>query len=164
MRGLSYDLAVLQANYIIDRGLYGEAAMRAFQDESADLIESVRTFCREGSKRLGLAYARQEKEGVDPTELFRDVGEDLRNLASGRQNSAPESASPRALNTGTRRGRPPDPKRRDAIRTTMSTYGAHWRGHLNDIFAELDSREVGLGDFQNLKIDLGDGERAPVST
>ena len=54
--------AVLQANYIIDCGLRGNAAMRAFQDQSVGLIESVRTFGQESSKRLGLSYRRQEKE------------------------------------------------------------------------------------------------------
>jgi hypothetical protein len=31
--GLSYDVAVLQANYIIDRGFRGSGAKRAFDDE-----------------------------------------------------------------------------------------------------------------------------------
>ena len=82
IRGLSYDLAVLRANYILDRGLHQDAANRAFQDESADLIESVRTFGRESYKLLGLSYTRQGKKGVDPAKPFQEVGDDLRLLAS----------------------------------------------------------------------------------
>ena len=63
-----------------------------------------------------------------------------------------------------RRGRRPNSQRRDAIRTTIRTHGDQWRDHLSDIFNELDNQEVPLGDFQNLKIDLGEGESAPVST
>ena len=80
IQGLSYDLAVLQANDIIDRELRGEVAIRAFQDESEGLIESVRTFGRESSKRLGLSSRKQEKEGVDLAQSFREVGADLRRL------------------------------------------------------------------------------------
>ena len=90
--GLSYDLAVLQTNYIIDRGLRGDAAFRTFQEESAGLIESVRKFGREGSERLGLSYRRQE-EGVDPTNAFREVGEDLRHLTSAMPAEAPSGIS-----------------------------------------------------------------------
>jgi hypothetical protein len=215
IRGLSYDLAVLQANYIIDRGLRGDQAIRAFQDESAGLIERVRTFGREGSKRLGLSYSRQEKAGVDPIKPFREVGEDLRQLtaasavdpglqpapaldggsgvvldpaadqdireqtatvegaagpreavgeASRSQVSAPENAPLQILKTGKRRGRRPNQERRDAIRAAIRTHGNRWRDHLNDIFGELDRQEVPLGDFQSLKIDLGEGKSTPVST
>jgi hypothetical protein len=179
IRGLSYDLAVLQANYIIDRGLRGDAAISTFQDDSASLIESVRTFGRNSSKRLGLSYGKQEKEGVDPAKPFREVREDLRNLTSAipseapsgiseqaarRQISAPENASRPVLKTGKRRGRRPNQERRDAIRTVIRAHGGQWRDHLNDIFTELDSQEVALGDFQTLKMDLGEGQSAPVST
>jgi hypothetical protein len=181
--GLSYDLAVLQANYIIDRGLRGDAAFRMFQDESAGLIESVRKFGREGSKLLGLSYGRQEKEGVDPTKPFREVGEDLRHLtsampaeapsgvsehaaigeATGGQMSAPENASLPVLKTGKRRGRRPNQERRDAMGSAIRTHSGQWRDHLNDILTELDRQEVPLGDFQSLKIDLDDGNSTPVS-
>jgi hypothetical protein len=43
-------------------------------------------------------------------------------------------------------------------------HSGQWRDHLNDIFTELDSQEVPLGDFQSWKIDLGDGNSSPVST
>jgi hypothetical protein len=82
IRGLSSDLAVLQANYVIDRWLRGDAAIRTFQDESASLVESVRTFGRESCKLLGLSYTRQEKRGIDPASPFQDVGEDLRLFTS----------------------------------------------------------------------------------
>jgi hypothetical protein len=162
--GLSYDLAVLHANRIIDCGLHGDAAMRAFQDQSAGLIVKVRMFGRQSYQRLGLSYSRHEKEGLDPAKPFREVGEDLRNVASGSQLPAPENASVEVLKTGKRRGRRPNSERSDAICATIHTHGGQWRDHLEDIFAKLDSQEVPLGDFLGLKIDLGEGESTPVST
>jgi hypothetical protein len=259
MRGLSYDLAVLQANYIIDRGLRGNVAILAFQNESVGLIESVRTFGRESAERLGLSPRRQEQEGVDPAEPLREVGEDLRHLASampaetstgipnhavsdssdpaqsrvpdrtaerrrtmdqarpisesdvdpvlqpalaidGGSGVVPESAadqhirelgttvngaadgrkrvaesgssgvsgledaSLQVLKAGKRRGRRPNQERRNAICTAIRTYGGEWRDHLDAIFTDLDSQEVPLGNLQTMKIDLGEGESAPVST
>jgi hypothetical protein len=188
LRGLSYDLAVLQANYFIDCGLRGNAAMRAYQDQSVGVIESVRVFGNESSKRLGLSYRRQEKDGVDPARPFEEVGEDLRHLMlampaeepigipghavadssepaqSSVPVSTPENAPRRVLKNGKRLGRLPNQKRRDAIRTAIRAVGDQWRNHLDDIFIELDSQKVPLGDFATLKINLDDGQRAPVSS
>jgi hypothetical protein len=83
--------------------------------------------------------------------------------AARSQISAPENASRPVLKTGKRRGRRPNQERRDGIRTVIRAHGGQWRDHLNDIFSELDSQEVPLGDFQTLKIDLGEGQSAPVS-
>jgi len=52
------------------------------------------------------------------------------------------------VKTPKRRGRPPNPERRDAIRNAINKHGDQWRDHLNEIFAELDGQEVLLGDFQ----------------
>jgi hypothetical protein len=57
-----------------------------------------------------------------------------------------------------RRGRRLDQERRDAIRNAISQHSDDWRNHLNEIFTELDSKEVSLGDFQGRRIDLGDGK------
>jgi hypothetical protein len=97
IRGLSYDLAVLQANYIIDCGLRGDAAMRTFQDQSVGLMESVRTFGHEISKRLGLSYKRQEEAGVDPAKPFAEVREDLRLLMLAMPAEAPSAIPEHAV-------------------------------------------------------------------
>jgi hypothetical protein len=178
IRGLSYDLAVLQANYIIDRGLRVEAAVRMFQDESNDLIESVRVFWRESSKRLGLSYRKQEKECVDLAKPFREVSEDLRHLTSavptethsGRgvvANPNPQSkvaTSRQGVTTAKKRGRHSNPERRDAIQKAILLQGEAWRHNLSEILEELDRKEVDLGDFQNLVIDLGDDQSKRVSS
>src|SRR5208283_5369728 len=57
-----------------------------------------------------------------------------------------------------KRGRRPDQKRREAIRSAISKHGDRWRDYLSEIFTELDSQEVPLGDFGGRKIDLGDGD------
>jgi hypothetical protein len=80
VRGLSYDLAVLHANYLIDRGLRGDAAAREFQNISADLVERVKGFWHDSSKRLGLSNRKQERQVLTVAEPFREVGADLRNL------------------------------------------------------------------------------------
>ena len=92
IRGLSFDLAVLQANYVIDRGLRGNNAFRTLQDESVALVDSVRVFWRESSNRLGLSYGKQEIEVVELAKPFQKVGEDLRQLTSTRSREGSLSA------------------------------------------------------------------------
>ena len=70
---------------------------------------------------------------------------------------------PPAGGTTRRRGRRPNPERRNAIRNAISKHGDLWRDHLDEIFKELDRQQAPLGDFQGTKIDLGDGESAKVS-
>jgi hypothetical protein len=70
---------------------------------------------------------------------------------------------PPAGGTTRRRGRRPNPERRDAIRNAISNHGDQWRDHLDEIFKELDRQEVPLRDFQGTKIDLGDGHTVKVS-
>jgi hypothetical protein len=72
--------------------------------------------------------------------------------------------APEPLKTGRRRGRLPNQPRRDAIRNTISERGELWRDHLSEIFTDLDSQAVALGDFQDIKTDLGDGKSSSVST
>lgn len=81
---------------------------------------------------------------------------------SGDNSSRPADASPQVLNIAKRRGRRANQARRDAIRNAMSKHGDQWRDHLSEIFTELDSQPVAIGDLQAMKIDLGDGQIAPV--
>jgi hypothetical protein len=63
-----------------------------------------------------------------------------------------------------KRGRRSNPERRDAIRKAIVKHGEPWRDHLGEIFTELDSQQVPLGDFQGMNIDLGDGQSQKVSS
>jgi hypothetical protein len=92
----------------------------------------------------------QKTEGIDKA---------LREIAAASAAPAPEP-----LKTGKRRGRRPNQPRRDAIRNTISKHGEPWRDHLSEIFADLDSQAVALGDFQVMKIDVGEGVGTPVLT
>ena len=67
---MSYDLGVLLANYIIDRGLRGDAAIRAFASESVELIDGMERAWHEGSRRLGLSWRKQEREGTTSEHQF----------------------------------------------------------------------------------------------
>lgn len=78
--GLSYDLAVLQANYAIDRDLRGEEAMRAFQDEGADLLKEVTAAWRTSGERLDLSFEDDPEAVKDFAQPFHRVRDDLRRL------------------------------------------------------------------------------------
>jgi hypothetical protein len=78
--GLSYDVAVLQANYIIDSGLRGEDAMRAFEHEADQLVEKVQQLWRTTATRWGLSWRKLEAQGTDLGKPFREVCADLREL------------------------------------------------------------------------------------
>jgi len=62
-----------------------------------------------------------------------------------------------------RRGRRPNHERRECIRTVITAHGDGWRDHLSDIFKELDSKDLSVGSFQQMKIDVGDGVKTQVS-
>jgi hypothetical protein len=64
---------------------------------------------------------------------------------------------------GKRRGRRPDKKRRAAIRKAIAKHGDRWRDLLSDVFTELDTNKVPLGDFQSMMIDLGGNQSLAVS-
>jgi hypothetical protein len=73
-------------------------------------------------------------------------------------NPVPQSPTTEISQTSKRRGRRPNPGRREAIREALSKHGDQWRDHLHEIFPVLDGAAVSLGDFQGVKISLGDGE------
>jgi hypothetical protein len=78
--GLSYDLAVLQANYAIDRGLRGEEAMQAFRDEAALLLEEVTSSWRASCERLAITFEDETEEVKNLAQPFHRVRDDLRRL------------------------------------------------------------------------------------
>jgi hypothetical protein len=78
--GLSYDLAVLQANYVLDRGLRGDAAMRTFRDESAELLEEVTSSWRASCERLAVTFEDDTEELKGLAQPFHRVRDDLRRV------------------------------------------------------------------------------------
>jgi hypothetical protein len=46
----------------------------------------------------------------------------------------------------------------------MNKHGEGWRDHIDEVFAELDSSGVSLGDFQSIKIEVGDDQSTSVHT
>jgi hypothetical protein len=79
--GLSYDLAVLQANYVVDRGLLGEAMTRAFWGEATDLLNfKVIASWRASCERLSITSEDQTKDGRDLAQSFQRVRDDLQQL------------------------------------------------------------------------------------
>ena len=74
-----------------------------------------------------------------------------------------DRASPQRAKSEKKRGRRPNQVRRDAIHNAIRKHGDTWRDHLDELFTELDSQEVVLGDFQGMKIELGDGTSIKAS-
>lgn len=78
--GLSYDLAVLQANHAIDRGLRGGEAMQEFQVEGDKLLAQILDAVRASWRRLGLAVDDTAEGTGTLAEPFDRVRDDLRKL------------------------------------------------------------------------------------
>jgi hypothetical protein len=78
--GLSYDLAVLQANYAIHRGLRGDEATQVFEDETVNLLGQVTEAWRAGCARLALSGDHDAEEIEILTQAFHRVRDDLRRL------------------------------------------------------------------------------------
>lgn len=183
--GLSYDLAVLQANHTVDLGLPIEAAMQSFGEAARVLERDVRLAWQRSARLWGLSWLKQERRGVDLTQPHRVVAADLRHLLtsptairafpartedeSSKNLVTPQSAvegdrqSWSGEDVGKKRGRRRDQKRWDAIRSAMSTHGEDWRNHLGEIFQALDGNEVAMGDLYGREIDLGDGQTTNAS-
>jgi hypothetical protein len=81
--GLSYDLAVVQANDVIDRGLRGEEAARAYREEAALLLKEVSSARRVSCERLGLSS--EDTEGLKDlaAQAFDQVHYDFQRLLAG---------------------------------------------------------------------------------
>jgi hypothetical protein len=82
LRGLSYDLAVLHANHIIDQGFQGDDAVGAFQSESPIIIQTIERFWRESSKLLGLSRRKQENVVDAVAGILREVETDMSGITS----------------------------------------------------------------------------------
>jgi hypothetical protein len=77
---LGFDLAVLLANYVIERGFMGFSAMRVFDEDSVPLIEKMHRCWKDSSRRLGLSWRKQLKGRWDDFYIakpFRLVRDDL---------------------------------------------------------------------------------------
>jgi hypothetical protein len=72
--GLSYDLAVLQANDTPDRCLRGRAALGIFDKEAEENIEVIRRAWHAAAKRLGLGEkTTSPRRGQTPKELASQI-------------------------------------------------------------------------------------------
>jgi hypothetical protein len=79
--GLSYDLAVLQANYVVDRGLRGDEGVGAFHDEAGALLEQLESELSASRESLALSDDNAQDEQVKHlAQMFKQVGHDLRGL------------------------------------------------------------------------------------
>jgi len=78
--GLSYDLAVLQANHVLDRGLRGESAVSAFRTAEGPLLEEIGTARRTSKIRWAVSDQHEEELARSSATALRRVGRDLQEL------------------------------------------------------------------------------------
>jgi len=134
----------------------GEQAFRWLQDERIERVfKASADFC------FILGSGPDVSGEPGPAVLRQPMAQAAR---SGNETPDHGNASTQKSGAARRRGRRSNPERRDAIRDAIIKHGAEWREHLGEIFKELDSKPVPLGDFQGMEIDLGDGERARPSS
>jgi hypothetical protein len=81
---LSYDLAVLQANYVLDLGLRGEDAMQTFRDEGLRLLNLVKSAWRTSSEALALSSGDEHEDPRRSAQAFHRVSDDLQQLLRNR--------------------------------------------------------------------------------
>ncbi len=80
IEAMSYDLAVLQAKCVIDRGLRRNEAMTAFQDEAAECLKEITSVWMASCAQLTVAFENEAEELKELAEPFHRVGDDLRRL------------------------------------------------------------------------------------
>ncbi len=149
--GLSYDLAVLRANHVIDRGLRGDGAMQAYRDEAKELLEEVTSAWRAAGERLAVEF-EDEAEAVNAlARPFHRVRDDLRRLlaelppAEGMPAGAlPSDAkdSPKPNVQGQKRGPKTDHETNARIAEVVATFGPDWPSKWRDVAEALDKAEI----------------------
>ncbi len=157
--GLSYDLAVLQANNVIDRGLRGEDAMRALRDEAAELLEEVTSSWRASCERLAVTFEDDTEEVKDLAQPFDRVRDDLRRLlpelllaevkreptASVADNGGTKPAIiSNAGGQGRKRGPKPDHQGAARVAEIVARLApdGDWRSRVDDICEALDEAQI----------------------
>jgi hypothetical protein len=78
--GLAYDLAVVKANEILDRGLRSESAIETYRDEVAEIQEGVESAWRASRERLAVSFEDDTEEVKRLAQPFHRVRDDLRRL------------------------------------------------------------------------------------
>jgi hypothetical protein len=129
--GLSYDLAVLQANYVIDQGLCEDEAMRVFRDEAAELLEEITSSWRANCQRLDITFDEDDiQESKALAQPFHWVRDDLRRLLA----EFPTPASPATSS----KPRPNRSSGKDTVPgvTTTDNVGADRRAVLGPILQQ----------------------------
>lgn len=122
---------------------------------SFDVWVDLAAFCR---KTLWNGHEDQASIEAARRRFCRFLGSYAHSIRSGAANAESEVSK-----TGKKRGRRANAERRDAIRNAINAHGDQWRDHLSEIFGDLDSKGVHLGDFLDMRIDLDDGQSTKVS-
>ena len=155
--GIIYDLLGSSAGYCLRLAVEADRQVNDARHQ-ASLSELGGAPGTSGDSKKGRAHV--ETELPNPNKI---ASASVPDLGERSDVSAPEGGSPQFRETGKKRGRHRDQERRDAIRNAITKYGDAWRDRVSDVFKELDSKNVPLGDFLGREIDLGDGDSTKVS-
>jgi len=174
--GLSYDLAVVQANYVLDRGLRGDEAMQVFRDESAELLEEVTSSWRASCKRLAITFEDETEKVNDLAQPFHRVRDDLRWLlhelpatSSPEPRAEAESCVPQGVGERKKRGRPQTiPDHRKAAALEIKRKGGSYKDaakKLYDVAYPTDSqRRSACTILRTYQKTLGESLKKPTRT
>jgi hypothetical protein len=149
--GLSYDLAVLHANFVIDLGLRGQKAMDAFRRESPDVLKQVTAEWRSGRKRLALTTYGIGHQWTALRRPWERVGADLRLLlpnipAAGKKSDPRELITSEPVLVHKRLKRGPSPMYEQAARVweivNSVAPDGNWRAKYDDVCDALDEAQI----------------------
>jgi hypothetical protein len=76
--GATYELAVLEANSVLDRSLRGEKAILAYQEESAEFLTELTAVWRTSYNRLAVKFEDVYEAAQRLAEPFNHVKNDVR--------------------------------------------------------------------------------------
>lgn len=114
------------------------------------LYEKAQFWTKEGYKKTASLHETESASALGDVPL-------LDNSPTSQPIPRTDDAS-QVTPTAKRRGRRPNRERRLAIQGALCKHGEDWRERLNEIFTELDSKDVSMGDLWGCQIDLGGGQ------
>jgi hypothetical protein len=134
--GVTYELAVLEANSVLNRSLHLEKAILMYQHESAELLEELKLLWRASCNRLVVTFEDADEAQHRLAEPFHHVEDDLHRLLQT-LSGATESKGP----TDQAAGNESEVNERLA---TEQIKVAAINSPLNDVFNDQENRESAI--------------------
>jgi hypothetical protein len=149
--GLIYDLAVLEANSVIDLGLRGDGAAQAFRRRVEDLREQVTSEWRASCARLAITAREEDERWKAWLGALERVGRDLQSLQPYLPQPGPEAESTASgsdkaglMNRAPKRGPRPDYEMAARIHEIVKAVApnGNWLARLDEVCEALDEANI----------------------